>query len=42
LALEYHAGKIGFKIAINNFIHEYQLVDIMKNGETSIGKVNCN
>jgi hypothetical protein len=36
LALGYYAGEIGFKIAINNFIHEYQLVDITKNGETSV------
>jgi len=35
LPFEYHAGEIGFKIVINNFIHEYQLVDIAKNGETS-------
>jgi hypothetical protein len=36
LPLEYHTGEIGFKIAINNFILEYQLVDITKNGETSV------
>jgi hypothetical protein len=35
LAHEYHIGEIGFKISINIFIHKYQSVKVIKNGETS-------
>jgi hypothetical protein len=35
LVPEYHIGEIGFNISINNFIHKYPLVKVMKKGETS-------